>query len=172
MDTSKVSFVVDGDWKHDHLYFKEMIDRWARRDGRHLFKIDSHEIGDSGSDWYKAQYDIYIAKDEQSLDRLNSMRRLFANESLNKKPMREGESFMRESIIEPRFTRDEMVEIASKAEARSGNPDYKRIMIKFDNVLQGRARHVKLNINEKDLIWYMFEGTKDEDKYTKKLYRA
>lgn len=98
MDTSKVSFVIDGDWKHDHLYFKEMIDRWARRNGRYIFKIDSHEIGDSGSDWYKAQHDIYIAKDEQSLDRLNSMRRLFANESLNKKPMREAEENRGDSI--------------------------------------------------------------------------
>lgn len=83
-----------------------------------------------------------------------------------------GESFMRESASGPRFTRDEMIEIASEAEARSENPDYERIMIKFDNVLQGRAGRVKLNTNEKDLIWYMFEGTEDEDKYAKKLYRV
>lgn len=88
MNTSKVSFIIHGDWKHDHLYFRDMIEQWANDNGRGIFKIDSKEIGHSYDDSYEAQYDIYITKDQDALDELNSMRRLFVGESLKRRPMR------------------------------------------------------------------------------------
>lgn len=69
-----------------------------------------------------------------------------------------------------RFTRNEMIEIATGAESRSANPDYKKIMEKFDRVLLGKTKYVRLTINEKDLVWYMFEGSGRENEIEAKLY--
>lgn len=69
-----------------------------------------------------------------------------------------------------RFSKNDMVEIAVKAEARSENPDYFRIMKKFDRVLRGESKCVRLSINEKDLIWYMYEDSDKEAEITAKLY--
>lgn len=82
MDTSIVSIIIEGDWKHDHLAFKDAIQDWAEENDRYIFKIDEEEIGESDSDWYNSRYDIYITKDKESFDTLNSMKALFS-ESLN-----------------------------------------------------------------------------------------
>ena len=82
MSTSKISIRVDGDWKHDHLYFQDIIEEWAKENNRDIFKIDK-DVEPSDSDWYAATYHIYVTKDKDSLDKLNSMRRLFASESLD-----------------------------------------------------------------------------------------
>lgn len=56
-----------------------------------------------------------------------------------------------------RFTYTEMVNIAVNAEERSDNPSYKKIMEKFDRVLEGKQKYVRLTQNEKDLISYMYD---------------
>ena len=56
-----------------------------------------------------------------------------------------------------RFTYTEMVNIAVNAEERSNNPSYKKIMEKFDRVLEGQTKYVRLTRNEKDLISYMYD---------------
>lgn len=56
-----------------------------------------------------------------------------------------------------RFTYAEMVNIAVNAEERSDNPSYKKIMEKFDRVLEGKTKYVRLTQNEKDLISYMYD---------------
>lgn len=56
-----------------------------------------------------------------------------------------------------RFTHAEMVNIAVNAEERSDNPNYKKIMEKFDRVLEGKTKYVRLTQNEKDLISYMYD---------------
>lgn len=55
-----------------------------------------------------------------------------------------------------RFTYVEMVNIAVNAEERSDNPNYKKIMEKFDRVLEGKTKCVRLTRNEKDLISQMY----------------
>ena len=82
MGTSKIDFKIDGDWKHDHWYFDELIHDWADENGRNIFKIDTQVIEDTGSDWYPAIHSVYVTKDNDSYDMLNSMRGLFG-ESLN-----------------------------------------------------------------------------------------
>lgn len=57
-----------------------------------------------------------------------------------------------------RFTYTEMVNIAVNAEERSDNPSYKKIMEKFDRVLEGQTKCVRLSRNEKDLISYMYDS--------------
>lgn len=51
-----------------------------------------------------------------------------------------------------------MVNIAVNAEERSDNPSYKKIMEKFDRVLEGQTKCVRLSRNEKDLISYMYDS--------------
>lgn len=82
MGTSKIDFEVSGDWKHDHWAFKDLIQEWADKNNRKIFKIDSREVGHSDSDDYTAVYSVFVTKDDESYDRLNSMRGLFG-ESLN-----------------------------------------------------------------------------------------
>lgn len=82
MGTSKIDFEIEGDWKHDHWLFKDLIQDWADKNNRNVFKIDSQEVGESDSDYYTAIYSVYIAKDEDAFNMLNSMRPLFAQESL------------------------------------------------------------------------------------------
>ena len=84
MGTSKIDFKIDGDWKHDHWYFNELIQNWADENGRKIFKIDEEVIEDTGSDWYPAIHSVYVTKDNDSYDMLNSMRGLFG-ESLNER---------------------------------------------------------------------------------------
>lgn len=82
MGTSKIDFEIEGDWKHDHWLFKDLIQDWADKNGRNIFKIDSKEIGESDSDYYTAIHSVYIAKDEDAFNTLNSMKSLF-NEELD-----------------------------------------------------------------------------------------
>ena len=82
MNTSKISFEVSGDWKHDHWAFKDILNDWAEENDRDIFKIDEEEIGESDSDDYVARYDVFITADKDSYNKLNSMRGLFA-EGLN-----------------------------------------------------------------------------------------
>lgn len=78
LETSKIDFEVSGDWKHDHLRFKNLINKWAKENNRNIFKIDEKEIGHSDSDDYTAQYSVFVAKDKDSLDMLNSFKGLFS----------------------------------------------------------------------------------------------
>lgn len=80
MGTSRIDFQVEGDWKHDHWAFKDLIQEWADKNGRKIFKIDSQEVGESDSDDYTAIYSVYIAKDEESFNTLNSLSALFAED--------------------------------------------------------------------------------------------
>lgn len=57
-----------------------------------------------------------------------------------------------------RFTYVEMVNIAVNAEERSNNPNYKKIMEKFDRVLEGQTKYVRLTQNEKNLISQMYDA--------------
>lgn len=79
METSKIDFEISGDWKHDHLVFKELIQEWAQKNGRNIFKIDTEEQP-SDSDYYTAVHSVYITKDDDALNKLNSMRALFADD--------------------------------------------------------------------------------------------
>lgn len=83
MNTSKISFEVNGDWKHDHWAFKDILNDWAEENNRDIFKIDEEEIGESQSDDYTARYDVFITSDKDSYNMLNSMRGLFS-EGLSK----------------------------------------------------------------------------------------
>ena len=77
MQTSVISFVVEGDWKHEHQLFRNLLYKWSQETGRNIFKIDEQEIGESDSDWYTSTYKVFITKDEDTMNTLNSMRGLF-----------------------------------------------------------------------------------------------
>lgn len=72
-----VTFRVEGDWKHDHLYFEDLVEKWAKENGKEIWKIDENIVEEDGSDYYTADHKVYIT-DKETSDRLNSMRGLFA----------------------------------------------------------------------------------------------
>lgn len=78
MDTSKITFEVDGDWKHDHLRFKDLVYDWSFENNKNIFKIDSELVRDDGSDSYASNYFVYVTKDEDALSSLKSMSGLFS----------------------------------------------------------------------------------------------
>lgn len=49
--------IYDGDWKHEHLYMKRLLDEFFTNKGIDI-RIVSEEIGESGQDTYSARYDI------------------------------------------------------------------------------------------------------------------
>lgn len=77
MGVKVVTFRVEGDWKHDHWYFEDLVRDWAKENGKEIFKMDEHTVEEDGSDYYTADHKVYIT-DKETSDRLNSMRGLFA----------------------------------------------------------------------------------------------
>lgn len=49
--------IYDGDWKHEHLYMKHLIDEFFTQKGMNI-SITSEEIGESDQDTYSARYNI------------------------------------------------------------------------------------------------------------------
>ena len=49
--------IYDGDWKHEHLYMKHLLDEFFTNKGIDI-SITSEEIGESELDTYSARYDI------------------------------------------------------------------------------------------------------------------
>lgn len=80
MNTSKITFEVDGDWKHDHLYFKDLVFDWSFDSNKSIYKIESELVRDDGSDDYASNYFIYVTENEDSLNELKSMSKLFSEE--------------------------------------------------------------------------------------------
>lgn len=78
METSVISFEIEGDWKHEHLFFENLIEEWAEENNRDIFKIDSETVGSPDSDYYTAIHTVYITRDHEATNMLNSMRGLFA----------------------------------------------------------------------------------------------
>ena len=49
--------IYDGDWKHEHMYMKNLINEFFEAKGMNI-SISSEEIGESDQDTYSARYDI------------------------------------------------------------------------------------------------------------------
>jgi len=49
--------IYDGDWKHEHLYMKHLIDEFFTSKGIDI-SINSEEIGESDQDTFSARYDV------------------------------------------------------------------------------------------------------------------
>lgn len=77
MGINKISIEVEGDWKHDHWRFKDLLNDWIAENNINLYKLDYYEVGESDSDYYTADYEIYIAPDQDSVNKLNDMSKLF-----------------------------------------------------------------------------------------------
>lgn len=80
MNTSKITFEVDGDWKHDHWRFKDLVYDWSFDNNKSIHKMESELVRDDGSDSYASDYFIYVTENEDSLNALKSMSKLFSEE--------------------------------------------------------------------------------------------
>lgn len=78
MNTSKITFEVDGDWKHDHWRFKDLVYDWSFDNNKSIYKMESELVRDDGSDNYASDYFIYVTENEDSLNALKSMSKLFS----------------------------------------------------------------------------------------------
>ena len=74
--------INNGDWKHDHLAFNEVVEEYLANNKKYaLWKIDTNQTDSSDDDSYSAEHIAFIVpKDKMEL--LNSMKGLFA-ESVN-----------------------------------------------------------------------------------------
>lgn len=97
MGISKISIEVEGDWKHDHWLFKDLVNDWVAENGINLFKIDYQEIGESDSDYYTAQYDIFVAPNEDTVSTLNNMSKLFRESLFEGRKISNSRRFLKES---------------------------------------------------------------------------
>lgn len=73
-----ITLVIDGDWKHDHLYCEELIEKWIKDKGFELVGTSEEEIGDSEDDSYKAEHVWHVGKDKEFAQ---SMKKLMASDS-------------------------------------------------------------------------------------------
>ena len=80
--TNRTDVILDGylsgDWKHEHLYFKDLIDEFAEENGLIIVNKFSEVTRDDGSDFYEAHYEIpMILKSEKSQKTLSDFRKFF-----------------------------------------------------------------------------------------------
>ena len=63
---------VDGDWKHEHLYFKNLVKDFFEKDKGYSVHLRSDVTNDTGSDYYGALYRIEIMESAVSEDAIIS----------------------------------------------------------------------------------------------------
>ena len=60
-DTVDISFVIDGDWKHEHLFFNNLVNGEF---GEFVNNIEEDDIDDSESDTYSSIHTVSIVLDD------------------------------------------------------------------------------------------------------------
>ena len=85
-----LELLIEGDWKHDHLYTEHLIDDFCKQKGLGVIRHDVEEVGESDSDWYKAwhYWKIDTVK-KDAKDKLDSFRKMF-DEDLKEDTVKQG----------------------------------------------------------------------------------
>lgn len=52
--------IIDGDWKHEHLFTEHLVEEFCKKNGLEIVSSSKDEIGNSDSDWYKSQHTWYL----------------------------------------------------------------------------------------------------------------
>lgn len=74
--------IYDGDWKHEHLYMKRLLDEFFTNKGIDI-SITSEEIGESDQDTYSARYNVtFNAKPKEYTSDVKSLK--FTTEDTDK----------------------------------------------------------------------------------------
>lgn len=126
--------VIDGDWKHDHLFAEHLVEEWCKENGYVIIKHTETEIGNSNSDWYEAEHYWALVKDTNGKmsDTVDGLKKMFApkDESLKEsfeeiyiKYWKDEE--LRDQGISEIYrdnfaTREEAIEVARKLVDRDG----------------------------------------------------
>lgn len=71
--------IIDGDWKHDHLFAEDVVESYCKKNGLIVVKHEVNEIGESDSDWYEGEHVwlIDIDGDGKGTRRLATFRKMF-----------------------------------------------------------------------------------------------
>lgn len=74
----KLVFEVDGDWKHDHLRFDNLVSDMLDKKGIDYTITNGEVLDDTGCDWYAGTHNIFITLDN---DRFASKKTAYIDES-------------------------------------------------------------------------------------------
>lgn len=62
----KVVMIINGDWKHDHLYSEYLIKQWCEQNNHLIVGSQTNFEEDDGSDCYRAGYTYNIALNKKT----------------------------------------------------------------------------------------------------------
>lgn len=73
--------LINGDWKHDHLFAEHLVEEWCKENGYVIIKHTSEEIGDSDRDDYEAEHHWFLVKDTNGkvADTVNTLHQMFTS---------------------------------------------------------------------------------------------
>lgn len=71
--------VINGDWKHDHLYCEQLVENFCDENNLIIVKHTNNEIGNSESDSYKSEHKWFLCVKTENIDKdtVNGFKRLF-----------------------------------------------------------------------------------------------
>lgn len=77
-----LELVIDGDWKHDHLFAEHLVEEWCKENGYVITRHTESEIGNSDSDWYEAEHHWFLIKDTDGKmsDTVAGFKKMFSRE--------------------------------------------------------------------------------------------
>lgn len=73
-----ITLIIDGDWKHDHLYCEDLIEKWIEDKGFELVGTEEETLEEDGTDSYKAEHIWHVGKDKEFAQ---SMKKMMASDS-------------------------------------------------------------------------------------------
>lgn len=74
----ELELIIDGDWKHDHLFAEHLVEKFCEENGMIVVKHSVTEVGESESDWYTGDHIWFIDFDDgEGKQRLDAFRKVF-----------------------------------------------------------------------------------------------
>ena len=74
----ELELIIDGDWKHDHLFAEHLVEKFCEENGMIVVKHSVVEVGESESDWYTGDHIWFIDFDDgEGKQRLDAFRKVF-----------------------------------------------------------------------------------------------
>lgn len=77
-----LEMVIDGDWKHDHLFAQHLVVDWCNENGYVIIRHTEEVTNDTGRDDYEAEHHWFLIKDVDGKmgDIVNGFKRMFSKD--------------------------------------------------------------------------------------------
>lgn len=79
---SRVIIRVEGDWKHEHGLFDNLLNRWASKNNKEIVNVSQRTVKEDGTDYFTADYGILINNNVN--ESLNESKTSELNKALSK----------------------------------------------------------------------------------------